>query len=113
MRTPAGKECRFFYGDYFRGRSNEECRLLSSASPPLHWTRDLCFKCPVPGILNANACSNMILKPRVARPFPFLQRRVEVLAQCTKSIREGFDPHIGCGECHPLPVVFGGEGDEA
>jgi hypothetical protein len=112
MRTPAGKECRFFYGDYHRGRNNEDCRLLSSATPPQHWTRDMCFKCPVPDILQANACAHMSLQPRVTRPFPFIKRRVEVLAVCSSSQRQGFDPHLGCGDCHPLPFVFGGEADE-
>jgi hypothetical protein len=52
----------------------------------------------------------MLLKARVGRPFPFIKRQVQVLAQCTKTMREGFDAHIGCGECHPIPFVFqGGE----
>jgi hypothetical protein len=109
MRTPAGKECRFFYGDYFRGRKNEECRLLNAASPPEHWTPDLCFKCPVPDILMANACPNMILEPRVTRPFPFLKRQVKVYPHCTKTLRNDFDPHLGCGECHPVPDIFHGD----
>jgi len=106
MRTPAGKECRYFYGDYFRGRKHEECRLLSTASPPQTWTPDLCSTCPVPVILLANACSNMVLEGQVARPFPFTRRKVEVTTYCTKTLREGFDPFIGCGECHNLPTLF-------
>jgi hypothetical protein len=106
MRTPAGKECRYFYGDYHRGRDREECRLLESASPPLTWKRSLCTSCPVPDILLANACSNLVLKPRLARPFPFISQQVEVDSYCTKTSRSGFDPHIGCGECHPLPPIF-------
>ena len=109
MRTPAGKECRFFYGDYYRGRSHEECRLLTAAQPPLTWSPDLCKTCPVPDILRANACTHMVLDPRLERPFPFIKRQVRVRAYCTKSLREGFDPHIGCGECHPLPPAFSGE----
>jgi hypothetical protein len=109
MRTPAGKECRYFYGDYYRGRQREECRLLNSASPPLAWTRDLCWTCPVPGILLANACPFMILEPRLERPFPFLKRQVKIRAYCTQTGRSGFDPHIGCGQCHPLPPEFTGE----
>ena len=54
MRTPAGTECPYFYGDYFRGRNVEECRLLKAAGQ--RWTRDLCKTCPVPGIARANAC---------------------------------------------------------
>jgi hypothetical protein len=106
MRTPAGKECRFFYGDYYRGRKREECRLLESASPPLSWTPDLCSSCPVPDILMANACTHLILVPRLERPFPFIKRQVRVSPYCVKTGRQGFDPHIGCGECHPLPSEF-------
>lgn len=109
MRTPAGKECQFFYGDYYRGREHEECRLLQSASPPLPWKPEMCATCPVPEILMANACRHMILVPRLERSLPFLKRQVKVKAYCSKTGREGFDPHIGCGECHPLPPVFTGD----
>jgi len=109
MRTPAGKECRYFYGDYFRGRELEECRLLSSASPPLPWNFELCDTCPVPDIQLANACSHMVLEPRLVRSFPFGKRRVRVWSYCEKTLRDGFDPHIGCGECHHLPSAFTGE----
>lgn len=108
MRTPAGKECQYFYGDYYRGRDHEECRLLQSASPPLPWRSEMCFTCPVPGILRANACAHMHLVPRLERPFPFIRRKVAVSAECDQSGRSGFDPHIGCGQCHPLPPEFGG-----
>jgi hypothetical protein len=106
MRTPAGKDCRFFYGDYHRGRDREECRLLGSALPPLPWKPGLCASCPVPDILLANACEHLSLEPRLTRPFPFLKQQVEVTAFCIKNKRSGFDPHIGCGECHPLPPIF-------
>ncbi|HSF80961.1 MAG TPA: hypothetical protein VLA49_06990 [Anaerolineales bacterium] len=106
MRTPAGKECRYFYGDYYRGRQHEECRLLDAANPPLTWKPDLCTSCPVPGILQANACTYLQLKPSFARPFPFIRQEVRVSAYCQKTERTGFDPHIGCGECHPLPDIF-------
>jgi hypothetical protein len=29
MRTPAGKECRFYYADYHRGSQKQECRLIA------------------------------------------------------------------------------------
>jgi len=106
MHTPAGKECSYFYGDYFRGREIEECRLLKSANPPLKWSPELCFSCPVPEILLANACKFMVLGPALTRPFPFTKQQVRVRAYCEKTQREGFDPHIGCGECHVLPDVF-------
>jgi hydrogenase-4 component F len=62
MKTPAGTECRYFYGNYFRGRQKEECRLIGVVQSPHNWTSDLCKTCPVPGILRANACPNLILK---------------------------------------------------
>ena len=110
MITPAGKECRYFYGDYYRGRSVEECRLLQTAVPEIEWKAEYCNTCPVPEISLANACSHMVLEPRLARSFPFGKYRVKVKPYCTKTLREGFDPHIGCGECHSLPQVFT-EGD--
>lgn len=106
MRTPAGQECPYFYGDYFRGREKEECRLLAAASPALPWEPALCQTCPVPGITRANACEYMILKPRLMRPFPFTKQQVRVKAFCQKSHRQDFDPHIGCGDCHTLPSIF-------
>ena len=102
MKTPAGSECSYFYGDYYRGRSREECRLVGPA-----WSRNLCRTCPVPSILLANACEFMTLQAEVGRPLAAaLQRRVRVTAFCKKTQRSNFDPHIGCGECHPLPPSF-------
>jgi hypothetical protein len=109
MRTPAGKECAYFYGDYYRGRDHEECRLLGDASPPLGWTAELCSTCPVPEILQANACQHMVLEPKLGRSFPFLKKQVHVKSSCRKNQRKDFDPHIGCGECHIIPDVFLGE----
>jgi hypothetical protein len=106
MKTPAGKECRYFFGDYYRGRNHEECRLLSSTSPQLAWKPELCFTCPVPGIQMANACDFMNLKPRLVRQLPLLKKEVRVDTYCSKTNRSGFDPHIGCGECHHLPSMF-------
>ncbi len=105
MKTPAGIECPHFYGDYFRGRNVEECRLLK-ANGEL-WTRDLCRTCPVPEISRANACEFLKLKPTIGRPLTaLLQRRVQVSAYCEKSKRNVSEPQIGCGECHALPFKF-------
>lgn len=102
MRTPAGTECPYFYGDYFRGRNIEECRLLKAAGE--RWTRDLCKTCPVPGIVRANACEYLKLKPSVVRPLTAgFQRRVQIAAYCEKTKRNVSEPHVGCGECHALP----------
>ncbi len=102
MKTPAGSECKYFYGDYYRGRNLEECRLLGPA-----WTRGLCATCPIPSVARANACETMRLRAEVVRPLSALfQKRVKVTAFCEKTGRSGFDPHIGCGDCHPVPAVF-------
>ncbi len=105
MRNPAGTECKYFYGDYFRGRSVEECRLLKSVNET--WSPDLCKTCPVPGITRANACEFLQLRPHVGRPITAVfQRRVQVNAFCERSRKAVAEPHIGCGECHPLPPIF-------
>jgi hypothetical protein len=105
MRTPAGKECKYFYGDYFRGRHVEECRLLEASGQ--RWTPDLCNTCPMPEILQANACEFLKFRGTVARPLTALfQRRVQVTAFCEKTKRAVAEPQIGCGECHALPFTF-------
>jgi len=105
MKTPAGKECPHFYGDYYRGRNVEECRLLKAQG--LQWTRDLCFTCPVPEITRANSCQYMKLKVKIARPITAMfQRRVLVNAYCEKTKRDVPEPQVGCGECHAIPFNF-------
>ena len=105
MKTPAGRECPHFFGDYYRGRNMEECRLLKAAGEI--WSPDLCKTCPVPEIARANSCQHMQLKLVVARPlFAMFQRRVQVSAFCNKSDRNVDEPQIGCGECHNIPFKF-------
>lgn len=105
MKTPAGRECKYFYGDYYRGRSQEECRLLKASGE--RWTRDLCKTCPAPSIETANACEFLQLRGTVTRPLTALfQRRVQISAFCDKTKRAVAEPHIGCGECHALPFNF-------
>src|SRR5262245_45913125 len=105
MKTPFGKECPYFYGDYFRGRNVEECRLLSAAGQD--WSRELCKFCPVPDISRANACEFMKLNPRVTRSLSAaFMRRVQINAYCEKSKKKVSEPHVGCGECHELPFKF-------
>jgi hypothetical protein len=109
MRTPAGFECSYFFGDYYRGKNREECRLIGNVPPPHHWTKDLCKDCPVPGIQRANSCPEMVLSATVSRGFLGLQKQVKVNAFCQKSQSSVADPHIGCGQCHDLPEVFLGK----
>ena len=106
MRTPAGTECQYFYGDYYRGRHDEECRLIGVVKPPNNWTSDLCKSCPVPGILRANACPNMILKGEVRGLILNFMKKVRVTAFCIKSNQAVAEPEIGCSQCHRLPEIF-------
>jgi hypothetical protein len=106
MKTPAGSECEFFFGDYYRGRNHEECRLIGDAPSPNHWTPDLCKNCPVPRFRLANACQNLVFEGKVRSLIFGLKRRVEVSAYCVKSASQVKEPEVGCGLCHQLPDVF-------
>jgi hypothetical protein len=99
MRTPAGKECKYFYGDYYRGRNHEECRLLKDAN--LEWVPRHCEQCPIPDIRLANSCDNLVYTPELRKIFFFTKAQVEVTAYCTKTNQIVKEPRIGCGECHP------------
>jgi len=104
-------DCRYFYGDYFRGREKEECRLIGNKSRPYHWSIELCRSCPVPGIFRANACEKMILNARVNPGIIGIGRRVVIQAYCIKAQIAVKEPEIGCGLCHPLNSVFTLSGD--
>jgi hypothetical protein len=83
----------------------EECQLLQSSGQT--WTPDLCKTCPVPGISRANACEFLQLRAQVGRPLnSAFQKRVQINAYCKKTGQSVKEPHIGCGECHPLPPSF-------
>jgi len=99
MITPYGQQCRYYYQDFHRGRSMQECRLPQRRPQEERWEPSLCRDCPVPGILQANACPNMVLEGRIARRFLFW-RRVEVSAFCLETLEEVENPYVGCGKCH-------------
>ncbi len=103
MKNPAGQECPYFYGDYYRGREVETCRLL----PPGDWQPDLCAACPVPGIRRANACKHMVLNAAVRRRWRRgFKKQVVVSAWCEKTQQAVAEPQVGCGQCHPLAEIF-------
>jgi len=109
MITPAGTECRYYYADYYRGRNSQECRLIGQNPRSERWTPELCKSCPVPAILRANACPNLVLEGRVERRLLGLSRRVAVSAVCSKHVVSVAVPQIGCGHCHeerPGAAVF-------
>lgn len=99
MRTPAGSECKFYYEDFHRGRTKQECRLLQGNPASEPWRPQLCKTCPVPAILRANACANMVLQAWVGRRWGLL-RQVKVSAYCLLAKQEVTEPKVGCGRCH-------------
>ena len=100
MRTPAGFDCKFFYADYFRGRSKQECRLVARSPDSERWTPGLCRDCPVPKTVRVNACPHLVLEARVVKTWAGLGRRVAMAASCTKTLAEVDRPEAGCGHCH-------------
>lgn len=106
MKTPAGKECNYFYGNYYRGAHKEECRLLGNRPGPNRWVPELCCTCPVPEIQRANACPNMVLTAEVKRGLFIGRRKVAVTAYCKKMHEFVAEPRVGCGHCHDLPDIF-------
>ena len=100
MKTPAGKECRFYFEDYFRGREKQECRLLLQNPSGGRWKASHCGSCPVPDILRQNACPNLLLEARISKTFLGLREQVQVYAVCTNKMTEVENPAVGCGECH-------------
>jgi hypothetical protein len=105
MRTPAGFDCKYFYGDYYRGNNREECRLINHPINETPWTRDLCSQCPVPRILLANACPNMEMDAHVVKHFLGLRKQVVIHSYCTFSKKDVAEPEIGCGKCHEIPPM--------
>jgi hypothetical protein len=106
MRTPAGSECPYFYGNYFRGRSQEECRLIGDAAPGREWKPEYCKSCPVPGIARANSCPTMTLRAEVSLGLLGIGKKVKVTAYCSRAQSIVAEPHIGCGLCHPIPSTY-------
>jgi hypothetical protein len=110
MKTPAGKECKFYYHDYFRGRETSECRLIDRNPEGGTWKPSLCKSCPVPDILRQNACPNLVLEAKVEKTFLGLREQIKVFAICTKKMSEVKEPAVGCGSCHSeLSAVISGE----
>ena len=105
MPTPVN--CRYFYGDYFRGRNFEECRLLAdSPNNRRDWRRKHCDTCPVPALLISSNCRDLALEAEVKRSL--LRERVEItFAVCTKHMAELDDPQV-CEQCGVEQTSGGG-----
>lgn len=103
MRTPAGRECRYYYEDYHRGRSLQQCRLIERNPDSAPWRPGLCQTCPVPDILVANACPNLILEARVISGWLGIVQRVQASGWCKAYFLDVEQPAVGCGHCHERP----------
>jgi hypothetical protein len=99
MRTPAGKECRFYYANFHRGHNDQECRLIDANPRSPRWHPDDCYKCPVPDILAANSNPNMVLEATVRKGILGMGRRVEVKAFCSRHLIDIDEPRVGCPKC--------------
>ena len=100
MRTPAGKDCRYYYEDFHLGRSVQECRLIKQNPDSMHWRPGDCARCPIPEILSANASPNLDLKLTVKPRLLGLGRTLEVTASCVKHRVPVDDPFTGCEQCN-------------
>lgn len=105
VKTPAGSECSFYYSDYHRGRSTEECRLVGRNPNSEPWRPALCATCPVPRIQLSNACPNLILEGLIKKKWLGLRRQVVVSASCIKTASDVAKPMAGCGHCHEFLAV--------
>lgn len=96
--TTGPVNCRYFYGDYFRGKNKEACRLLeASPNNQRQWYRQLCDSCPVPEILLASNSGALLLEAEVKRKF--FRSTVELtFAICSKHMLELNDARY-CPEC--------------
>jgi hypothetical protein len=99
MKTSYGKECKFYYADYYRGRETEECRLIQANPASEPWKPALCQTCPVPDILEANGSVNLVVQARVGKSLFGLLRKVEVTAYCREHHVVVPDPKKGCEQC--------------
>jgi hypothetical protein len=104
VRTPAGQECPYFYGDYRRGRNTEECRLIEAGPGEIEWRPPMCQSCPVPRIVMANACPHMHLRAKIGHRWLGFVQQVEVTAYCDKAEAIVDEPEVGCGQCHDRPL---------
>jgi len=99
MKTPAGKECKYYYADFHRGRHVQACRLIerNPDSPP--WQPSLCQTCPVPEILLANQSDTLKLDGKVVKKFFGFKQQVEVIGWCSECFSEIPNPMLGCPNC--------------
>lgn len=99
MITPAGNECRFYYEDFYRGNSEQECRLIDKNPRSVSWEPKDCSNCPVPEILMANNSPDLVLEGLIKKGVLGMGRRVEVTAFCSRHLIDVDKPEAGCPQC--------------
>lgn len=99
MINPAGIECHFYYEDFFRGQSEQECRLIRRNPRSPSWEPKDCANCPVPDILLANSSPDLVLEATVNKGILSLNRKVVVKAFCSKHLIDVDEPQVGCPQC--------------
>ncbi|MFT5193230.1 MAG: hypothetical protein ACI9EW_000263 [Cellvibrionaceae bacterium] len=100
MITPDGRECRFYYENFHRGASDQECRLVEANANSAAWKPADCKSCPVPDILKSNSDPNLILEANVKSGFMGFNRKVEIKAFCSKHLINVPQPKTGCPRCN-------------
>jgi hypothetical protein len=106
MRTPAGKDCKFYYQDFHRGRDLQECRLEKENPNSERWHPSDCEKCPVPDILWANADPDMQLKLTIKKGFLGFGRKVVIEATSRKDGQKIENPYVGRADDNPGLDIF-------
>ena len=109
MKTPAGKECKFYYADFYRGRNMQVCRLIEQNPESLRWRPHLCHTCTVPDILRANQSETLKLEAKVVNKWFGLKQEVEVEGWCSVCFSHVPNPMLGCPNCGQTdarPSVF-------
>jgi hypothetical protein len=100
MRTPAGKDCRFYYQDFHRGRHEQLCRLIQQNPDSLRWRPVDCTNCPIPDILQANASKDLELELTIKPRLLGIGRQKVIHARCLRHNIEIEDPYVGCPRCN-------------
>jgi len=99
MITPDGKDCHFYYQDFHRGHSAQECRLIGQSPNSEPWKPDDCLMCQVPNILLANSSPNLVLEANISKGFMGFNRKMKVKASCSRHLIDVVEPQVGCPEC--------------
>ena len=99
MITPAGAECTYYYEDFARGASQQECRAPKTPRSA-EWRHTDCRNCPVPAIVAANGSPYLELRVLIGGRKLRGGRRVTVEAWCSLHGPIEGDAHVGCAECN-------------